>query len=78
LSSDGDRPIANHHDHALLIVDDNASQSTMADSSATASVLIAATQSVAKVYVIGAIGFLAVKCTFPGAMQSHDHRTLLR
>jgi hypothetical protein len=37
---------------------------TMVESAATAAVLVAATQSVAKVYVIGAVGFLAVKCTF--------------
>ena len=32
--------------------------------STVASVLIASAQSVAKVYMIGAVGFLAVKCTF--------------
>jgi predicted permease len=47
----------------------------MADSSATAAVLVAATQSVAKVYVIGAIGFLAVKCTYLNRSQAKQLST---
>ena len=36
----------------------------MAESDAVSSVIIAATQSVAKVFVIGSVGFAASKCKF--------------